>query len=210
MKLIEAAQLLNAVGRKTVCHGRKLEQVVEPYESYYLLKEEEGKWIYGLFIQEKTNKPYLTDIETLATEEEGSKFFLLKQLSRHYFDTVIKTFLSRKDLYIYDDTFDIPRLRYALSVAGVPKDLFYVDRKPSHCAIVLETNGNHYIISFYGQNGKKVSSSLPLELREALFFVFQKVVKLYLFETEVLALLKKENINVMFSDEDVNCFLSIL
>ncbi|WZY01355.1 hypothetical protein NSQ26_04775 [Bacillus sp. FSL W7-1360] len=258
------ADLLNFAGTKTAYTTDRLEQVPFPYENYYLLKKDGNKWAYGLFIQERTNNPYLSNVKIFDTKEEGSRHFFLKRLESHYFTIIIQPLLSRKELQIYDDTFDIPKLKHALSVAGVSDDLFYVDEEPDHRAIVLETKGEDYSIAFYGEKGEKISSYVPryimvhsdatpdevkekiaaappLELREALFFVFQKVVKLHLFETRVSALLEKnlcpswinydtkagrmifrswkalmcffrgkENVVVTFTDEDLDCFLTIL
>ncbi|WZY01346.1 hypothetical protein NSQ26_04730 [Bacillus sp. FSL W7-1360] len=225
------ADLLNIAGAKTSYTIDRLEEVPFPYDDYDLLKEEDGKWAYGVFRQYMKNQPYLEKKKIFDTKEEGSQFFFLERLSSHYSLTVVHPLLARQELQIYDATFDIPKLRHALSVAGASQDLFYVDEEPDHRAIVLETKEEDYSIAFYGERGEKIFSHIPgsiivhadataeeiekkfaeappLELREALFFVFQKVVKLHLFETEVLALLKGGNVNVTFTDKDVERFIS--
>ncbi|WZY01331.1 hypothetical protein NSQ26_04655 [Bacillus sp. FSL W7-1360] len=208
MDIRDVGKVLNAIGEKTVYVDGRLEQVPSPYEDYYLLKEEKGKWEYGVFKRYMKNTPYFQKEKTFDTREEGSRFFFLDRLSSYYSLTVVHPLLARKDLHIYDDTFDVSKLRYALSVAGVSKDLFYVDQKPSHRAVVLESKGTDCIISFFGTSGNKVSSSLPLELHRALFFTFQSVVKLHLFETEVSMFLKQENVAVTFTDEEIDFFIS--
>ncbi|WZY01314.1 hypothetical protein NSQ26_04570 [Bacillus sp. FSL W7-1360] len=211
MEFKETADLLNAVGVKTTYTPDRLEEVRSPYENYYLLQREGEKWAYGLFIQERQNKPYLSVKETFETKKEGSRFFFLKRLSNYYFFKVIEPFKrAHKEMEFGKRT--VEKLYRALNIAGIPKKLFYVDQKPNHRAIVLETKGNDYAIAFYGMNGKKVHATFshpdfPLELDEALFFSFSEVFLLHLFETEVEALLQKENVDVRFTDEDVKNFI---
>ncbi|WZY01307.1 hypothetical protein NSQ26_04535 [Bacillus sp. FSL W7-1360] len=55
------ADLLNSAGVKTSYTIDRLEEVPFPYENYVLLKKDGDKWVYGFFVQERTNNPYMSD-----------------------------------------------------------------------------------------------------------------------------------------------------
>ncbi|WZY01348.1 hypothetical protein NSQ26_04740 [Bacillus sp. FSL W7-1360] len=59
MKMQEVEQLLNATGKHTECRDGRLMTVPLPYENHYILLENDGKWVYGLAVQDRTNQPYI-------------------------------------------------------------------------------------------------------------------------------------------------------
>ncbi|WZY01311.1 hypothetical protein NSQ26_04555 [Bacillus sp. FSL W7-1360] len=209
MKMQEVEQLLNATGKHTECRDGRLMTVPLQHENYYLLLEGDGgEWVYCLAVQDRTNQPYMENVEVFSTVEEGSRFFFLKQLAEQSFEQMVVAFsLENKDLNIGSQTFNKQQLEQAFSTLGMPAGIFYDDEKPSGRGIVLEKNEGDYVVSFYGKDGQKVHSTLPVTLDLACFFAFQQTCLLYLFEKAVPDLLKRENIDVTFTDEDVKHFI---
>src|SRR5699024_5958783 len=70
------------------------------------------------------NQPYLKSDEQFLKESEASKYFFLKQLSRFYFNTIIKSFIQKHPaLGIGRPQFDEESLLNSFKSAGIPKEI---------------------------------------------------------------------------------------
>ncbi|MDG5472083.1 hypothetical protein P6709_09995 [Jeotgalibacillus sp. ET6] len=209
MNMKQAAELLSQEGISTILKPNVLQEEPRPYESYYQLKKSEEKWLYGLFMVERQNNPYLKVRKEFNTEEEGAKYFFIDRLSSHYFLKNIQEFISQHpEVDIYSDTFDEEELQRAMSLLSIP--LYYLaieETKGKNKAIRLDKKDDNYtVISFLNDEGECVNSTLPIENESLLFFAFKTIYKLYLFEKRLSPLLELHHLRDEFTDDDIVLF----
>ncbi|MBU5465774.1 hypothetical protein KQI49_02895 [Virgibacillus sp. MSJ-26] len=202
------AKMLNDVGKKIIYNKNKLEEVVPDFQNYYVLKKAEDKWVYGLFMQEGNNQPYLKSDEQFLKESEASKYFFLKQLSRFYFNTIIKSFIQKHPaLGIGRPQFDEESLLNSFKSAGIPKEILSKE-KDNKMSVSIEEKGDKYIVVYYGNGGKEINSTYPIAKSQALFLAFRKGFLLHLYETRVKDLLRKNGLKDEITDKDINIFIT--
>ncbi|MGD7044801.1 hypothetical protein [Jeotgalibacillus proteolyticus] len=209
MNMKQAAELLSQEGISTILKHNVLQEEPRPYESYYQLKKSEEKWLYGLFMVERQNNPYLKVRKEFNAEEEGAKYFFIDRLSSHYFLKYIQEFISQHpEVDIYSDTFDEEELQRAMSLLAIPP--YYLakgETKGKNKAIRLDKkDDNHTVISFLNDEGECVKSTLPIENESLLFFAFTTIYKLYLFEKRLSPLLELHHLRDEFTDDDIYLF----
>ncbi|MFC4620536.1 hypothetical protein ACFO4N_17735 [Camelliibacillus cellulosilyticus] len=113
---------MNKVGESTTVENTSLKQLTGPYENYYRLEENNGKWLYGLCVVEKENNPYFDVIREFDNEEEGAKYYFLDRLSSHYFSTKVHPFmLAHGELDINRPKFNEGKLYQAMAMLNIPK-----------------------------------------------------------------------------------------
>ncbi len=210
MNIHQTSKILNSIGILTNSNNHCLEEIKGPYENYHKLEKKiDGNWVYGLFIVERQNEPYLEKIKEFDSEVEGAKFFLLKRLAFFYYSEKVSPFkMNHPELYIGGLTFDEIKLDKAMSLLSIPTSILEKGNKQGeNRAINLSKLDNtNFIVSFSDSNGKKIHSTLPLSYQRALSFTFRKVYLLHIYEQEISKILKKEGI--ILTDEDISIFLT--
>ena len=205
---------MNNLGIVTTCNDDFLKEIKPPYENYYKLEKSNNTWLFGLFMVEKQNNPYLKEIKKFDSETEGAKYFLLNRLSAYYFSERVRQFIMRYDeLDIGGATFNASKLNRAMSLIGIPSSTLVIGklenkRLDNRIIKLTEEDEASFIVSFIDSNGKVIQSTIPLDYQRALFIVFKKVYLLYLFEREVSGLLDKKGLKKDISDKDISIFLS--
>lgn len=211
MDIGQVSRLLNHVGKLTTYQDNCIKEDAPPYENYYMLEKSGEKWEYGLFTLERENNPYLRKIKEFNTEAEGAKYFLLDRLSSYYYSERVGPFImDHTELDIGGQNFDENKLVKALSLVGIPSSLYVIDKSQikGRAIMLTQKDDTNSIVSFIDSIGNTVQSTVPINNQRALLVAFRKVFMLYLFETEVNQLLEAENITNVFTDKDINIFLS--
>lgn len=207
----DVSELLNKVGESTTIENTSLKQLTGPYENYYKLEGNGGKWLYGLYVVEKQNNPYFDVIKEFDTEEEGAKYYFLDRLSSQYFLTKVQPFmLAHGELDINGPKFNESKLYQAMTMLKIPKYYFVTDPsqivKGHRCIMLTKKEQEKWSVSFIAPSGKVINQSLPIDHQWALFIAFRKVYRLYIYETEVKNLLESNNVNIDFTEKEINKF----
>ncbi|MFB6498289.1 hypothetical protein [Bacillus haynesii] len=211
MNINQALKILNKLGKSTTLEDSCIKENVAPYENFYKLKKDKDKWVYGLFMVERQNNPYLEITKEFDNEVEGAKHFFLDRLSSFYFLEKFQLFvMEHEELDIGGPTFDQSKLFQAMSILGIPASLFALGQSQvKNRAIMLEIEDEaSSIVSFVNNKGNVIQSTVAIQNQRALFIAFKKVYLLYQFENEVKNLLEAEGIANNFSEGDINTFLS--
>ncbi|MEH6974203.1 hypothetical protein [Bacillus sp. JJ675] len=211
MDIKQACTLLNRIGKPVSLQDSGIKEDVPPYENYHRLEKRTDKWIYGLFVCERENNPYLKTIKEFNEEVEGVKYFFLDRLSSFYFLNKIQAFMrDHEELDIGGPKFDDNKLLKAMSLFGIPSSFFVLRQSEikSKAIMMTKVDEDHSIISFVNSNGNVIHSTISIKNQRALFIAFKKIFMLYIFENEVIKLLESEGIANEFSERDVNTFLS--
>ncbi|MCI4129871.1 hypothetical protein [Bacillus haynesii] len=211
MNINQAHKILNKLGKSTTLEDSCMKENVAPYENFYILKRDEDKWVYGLFMVERQNTPYLEITKEFDTEVEAAKHFFLDRLSSFYFlEKFLLFVMEYEGLGIGGPTFNQSKLFKAMSILGIPASLFALGQSQvRNRAIMLEMEDEaSSVVSFVNDKGNVIQSTVAIRNRRALFIAFKKVYLLYQFENEVKNLLEAEGIANNFSEGDINTFLS--
>ncbi|MFK3961942.1 hypothetical protein [Pseudalkalibacillus hwajinpoensis] len=214
MNIKQVSMFMNKLGVLTTCENNVLQEIKQPYENYYKLEEDNNTWLYGLFMVENQNNPYLKEIKKFDSETDGAKHFLLSRLSSYYFSKRVRQFMMENDeLDIGGPPFDENKLYKAMASSGIPASTILLgqfDKTVINNRVIklTEKDENDFVVSFINSNGKVVHSTLPIHYQRAYFMVFKKAYLLHLFEQEVSDLLEKENLRKDISDRDISIFLA--
>lgn len=211
MNINQAHKMLNKLGKSTTLEDSCIKENVAPYENFHKLEKDKDKWVYGLFMVERQNNPYLQITKKFDTEVEGAKHFFLDSLSSFYFLEKFQRFvMEHEELDIGGSTFDQSKLLKAMSILGVPASLFALGQSQvRNRAIMLEKEDEtSSIVSFVNDKGNVIQSTVAIRNQRALFIALKKVYLLYKFENEVKNLLETEGIANNFSEGDIKTFLS--
>jgi len=211
MNIKQAAELLNREGKSMLLKSNELQEEVSAFSNYYHLKLNEHKWLYGVWMVERQNNPYIKVEKEFESEEEAAKYLFLKLLSSHYFSKYVGEFMKRHpELAIGEDSFDERGLRQSMSLLKIPSSFLIKDKtQAKNRAIMLNEKGDEQnFLSFVNSNGEIVHSSLPMDNQSALFFAFKGIYMLYLFEKKVSPLLESYDLRDEFTDHDINFFIS--
>jgi len=206
----QAHKILNKLGKSTTLEDSCIKENVAPYENFYILKNDKDKWVYGLFMVERQNNPYLEITKEFYNEVEGAKHFFLDRLSSFYFLEKFQLFvMEHEELDIGGPTFDQSKLFQAMSILGIPASLFALGQSQvKNRAIMLEMEDEaSSIVSFVNNKGNVIQSTVAIQNQRALFIAFKKVYLLYQFENKVKNLLETEGIANNFSEGDISTFL---
>ncbi|WP_226668930.1 hypothetical protein [Metabacillus litoralis] len=210
MNIIQVAKLLNRVGKLVEIKDGYLKENEFYSENYYQLKEVDGVWKFGLVMIERTYNPIIRKEKEFSTETEGAKYFFLDRLSSFFFLEKVRPFMMEHDeLDIGGANFDIDMLFKTMSLLSIPSTLLIIAKqKVKQRSIQLErVDETNYIVSFIGEKGDNIHSTIPINYHRALFIAFKKVYMLHLFEEEVIKLLEDEEIINDFSENDISIFL---
>ncbi|MBM7605182.1 hypothetical protein JOC75_003205 [Metabacillus crassostreae] len=210
MNIIQVAKLLNRVGKLVETKDGYLKEKEFYSENYYQLSEVDGVWEFGLVMIERTNNPKMRKLKEFSTETEGAKYFFLDRLSSFFFSEKVRPFMMAHDeLDIGGSNFDIDMLFKTMSLLSIPSSLLIkAKQKVKQRSIQLErVDETNYIVSFIGEKGEIIHSTIPINDHRALFIAFKKVYMLHLYEQEVTKLLEDEEIINDFSENDINLFL---
>ncbi|MFT0804203.1 hypothetical protein VSK91_23055 [Bacillus swezeyi] len=211
MNINQACKLLNALGKLISIKDGYIKEEVPPYENYYKLEKNKDKWVYGLWMCERENTPYMKVVKEFDNEAEGVKYFFLDRLSSYYFLKKVQPFMMEHgELDIGGPTFDKNKLYQAMSILKIPSSLSVLEKSEiKNRAIMLtkedETNS---VVSFVDGRGNVIQSTIAIKNQRALFIAFKKIYMLYIFENEIINLLKAQGIANDFSEKDINIFLS--
>lgn len=145
MEMQDVVTLLGRAGKKVCIKEGRLEVGAPPYENVKVLDIEGNEYVYGTFVQEKENNPYIEVRKRFKTSEDGYKYFFLRELA----DLYVKNYLDRirkqsQELDIEGTSISLSKLEKALAV-GVPINLFLVNKQPQHRAIVMSKQGDDYV-----------------------------------------------------------------
>ncbi|MDG5472084.1 hypothetical protein P6709_10000 [Jeotgalibacillus sp. ET6] len=209
MNMEQAAELLRHEGIPIINNNNCIQEEVLPHSNYSQLKLNKDKWLYGVWMIERENNPYLDVEEEFNSEDEGAKYFFIDLLSSHYFSKYVEEFMmNHPEFGIGRDTFDERGLLTAMSLLSIPSSYLIKDKNEAkNRAILLDRDDDTTVISLVNPSGQIAKSSLPIKNHRALFFAFKGIYKLYLFEKKVSPLLEPYNLRNEFSDEDIFSFI---
>lgn len=210
LNMKEASQLLNAAGKKTILQSNVLREDAPPYENFYQVEEVDGKWVFGVFKIERENNPYLSKEKVFDTEEQAAVHFFLHRLSFLYFEQYVKPFMKKNEnLDIGGPDFSKNELIQALNSLNIPRELLVTkhDQIKGKSVFLDEKDPAEAVVSILNGNGNVLHSTIPIPYQTALFMTFKKTYMLYLYETKVKELLKKEQVTAPISDEQMLVFL---
>ncbi|WP_043928480.1 hypothetical protein [Bacillus haynesii] len=155
-----------------------MKENVAPYENFYILKRDEDKWVYGLFMVERQNTPYLEITKEFDTEVEAAKHFFLDRLSSFYFlEKFLFFVMDYEGLGIGGPTFDQSKPFKAMSILGIPASLFALGQSQvRNRAIMLEMEDEaSSVVSFVNDKGNVIQSTVAIRhclLRSKKFICF--------------------------------------
>ncbi|GAF10937.1 hypothetical protein JCM19046_4887 [Bacillus sp. JCM 19046] len=201
LSIEKASKLLNKVGIATSVDQDSIKEVVPYYDNFYQLKKINQAWEYSLVIKEQTNQPSQLEVKVFQDEAEGIRYFFLNRLSRWYDKSKIaplnKHFSNQKS---------IKEVKEVMGRGNIPEKMLSTTNSLSGTGVLFkQVNESQYSISIY-KDGVEIRTTIPLSSNRALTLAFRKAVLIYIFETQVEPMLKKEGIT-LHQPEDLILFL---
>src|SRR5690625_2554736 len=209
MNIKQVDRLLNDIGRITIATHTSLEEESDLGESYYKVRLNNNDWEFLFIERERQNTGGESLIKTFDNEIDAIKFYYLFQLHRHFFSHYIQPFKSsNKDINIDRPGSILNDLKEALRRLNINTSYFSLDGKLKEHSIFLDkVNNEESKVSFIGQNGKVILSSLVLENWEIYSYMYRLVYYLYLFDQHYADLRRNKEIGKIFTDEDYKTLL---
>jgi hypothetical protein len=210
MNICIAAKIMNKVGKQVTIEFDKLVEVNPPYENYHYLRKVGGEWEFRLMLVERQEVPYVKVIKLFKTEEKVAMYFLMNRLSAFYFDKRIRPFMMKHEGFdIGGPEFNERNFHEAIHLIGIPPTLFSLNGTIVKTnRIIVEEEDGTFIVKVRGEDGKTISSTLPVSKKRALFFAFKKLFLFHLFNKEVKDLLIEHGEGNDITDEDISVFLT--
>jgi hypothetical protein len=205
-----AAKIMNKAGKQIKIEPEKLVEINPPYENYHYLKKVGEEWEFGLLLVERQEVPSEKVIKLFKSEEEAAMYFLMNRLSAFYFDKRIRPFMMKLEGFdIGGPEFNERKFHEAIYLVGIPPTLFSLNETISKAnRIIVEAEDEKFIVKYRGEDGKTISSTLPVSKKRALFFAFKKLFLFHLFNKEVTDLLIEHGEGNDITDEDISVFLT--
>ncbi len=209
MNIKQVDRLLNDIGRLTIATNISLEEESDLGENYYKVRLNNNDWEFLFIERERQNTGGESLIKTFDNKIDAIKFYYLFQLHRHFFNHYIQPFKSsNKDINIDRPGSILKDLKEALRRSNINTSYFSLDGKVKEHSIFLDkVNNEESKVSFIGQNGKVILSTLVLENWQAYSNMFKLVYFLYLFDQHYADLRKNKEIGKIFTDEDYKTLL---
>jgi hypothetical protein len=210
MNISIAAKIMNKAGKQIKIEPEKLVVINPPYENYHYLKKVGEEWEFGLLLVERQEVPSEKVIKLFKSEEEAAMYFLMNRLSAFYFDKRIRPFMMEHEEFdIGSPEFNERKFHEAIYLVGIPPTLFSLNETISKAnRIIVEAEDEKFIVKYRGEDGKTISSTLPVSKKRALFFAFKKLFLFHLFNKEVTDLLIEHGEGNDITDEDISVFLT--
>jgi|GEM_PF-3829097 len=205
-----AAKIMNKAGKQIKIEPEKLVEINPPYENYHYLKKVGEEWEFGLLLVERQEVPSEKVIKLFKSEEEAAMYFLMNRLSAFYFDKRIRPLMMKLEGFdIGGPEFNERKFHEAIYLVGIPPTLFSLNETISKAnRIIVEAEDEKFIVKYRGEDGKTISSTLPVSKKRALFFAFKKLFLFHLFNKEVTDLLIEHGEGNDITDEDISVFLT--
>lgn len=196
-------QLLEEKGRKMVVTDTSLQENSGPWESYYKLQFEEGKWKF-IFVQWERKNGEEKVLKVFNDEEIASREYFLFILKSYYFYEYIRPFRQRnEDINVSGPEFNIKNLKEALRRLKIPKEYYSLDGELKEHSMVLEkVNDKKSKAVFIGENYKDIGETLVLENWEVYSCIYQWAYYTYLLDKECKSLIDKNIIDIKFTDAE--------
>jgi hypothetical protein len=210
MNISIAAKIMNKAGEQIKIEPEKLVEINPPYENYHYLKKVGEEWEFGLLLVERQEVPSEKVIKLFKSEEEAAMYFLMNRLSAFYFDKRIRPFMMKHEGFdIGGPEFNERKFHEAIYLVGIPPTLISFNETISKAnRIIVEAEDEKFIVKYRGEDGKTISSTLPVSKKRALFFAFKKLFLFHLFNKEVKDLLIEHGEGNDITDEDISVFLT--
>jgi hypothetical protein len=210
MNISIAAKIMNKVGKQITIEPDKLVEINPPYENYHYLKKVREEWEFGLLLVERQEIPNEKVIKLFKSEKEAAVYFLMNRLSAFYFAKRIRPFMMEHEEFdIGGLEFNERKFHEAIYLIGIPPTLFSLnDTILKTNRIIVDAEDDKFIVKYRGEDGKTISSTLPISKKRALFFAFKKLFLIYIFNKEVKDLLIEHGEGNNITDEDISVFLT--
>lgn len=210
MNISIAAKIMNKAGKQITIEPDKLVEINPPYENYHYLKKVREEWEFGLLLVERQEVPNEKVIKLFKSEEEAAMYFLMNRLSAFYFAKRIRPFMMEHEEFdIGGPEFNERKFHEAIYLIGISPTLFSLnDTILKTNRIIVDAEDDKFIVKYRGEDGKTISSTLPISKKRALFFAFKKLFLIYIFNKEVKNLLIEHGEGNNITDEDISVFLT--
>ena len=157
-----------------------LEEQHENGENYYMIKLNEGSWIFIL------SKRGVEDIKlTFDTKEQAIRFFCIFEIKRKFISEYINYAVRNNDI-LYSDDLDKENLIELFNKYSIKSKYYNLNNTPLTESICLKKlNNDEYVVELINKKMDCIFKSEVLDKHSALFMCFRWTYLYYLLLTHV-------------------------
>jgi hypothetical protein len=212
MNLLHTQKILKRFKIETIAEKDTLKIPAHENDNYPMITKKNNKWLFGIFVRERENNPYLQVEQEFDSESEVTKFFFIYLVSTAYLNKILsQEYRADFGVDIYFDEFDVIKFREMMKSKEIPQTLFLMKKSEisqKRAILLFEEPKGQLNEAFVGENGSILKSDKIIVSKIDYFDTYKKVFKLSYFEKEIAPVLKEESIYDEFTDEDVYKFIS--
>lgn len=200
MNMKQAYRILTSVGLSVQYEKNFLKEKPPLSDNYYQLIKKDACWEYSGVDYDMDSRPRIVEHKEFATEEEGTKYFVLKRLQSFYFDKYCTISPVIHEVTSFDD------FEENMKKLGIEKDHYsFTSMKPQSFLGMVEDD--QITIRYINKNNNVSFSSIPLDLDRGSHVWFNYVYLLHLLKNLESNLMSERVLDKPFTDQYIETFI---